>query len=852
MGNSSILLSAGGFFADRFSSPYIGEELWIGNLGHLFIFLSFIAAILAGYGFYRASKSGLDQADKESWLKIGRVSFTLHGIAIVSIFVLLFFMIFQHLFYYHYVWDHSSRDLELKYMVACFWEGQEGSFLLWQFWHMVLGLILIWRAGKFEAPVMTVLSSVQIFLGTMLLGIFVFGEKVGLNPFVLLRDLFPDDQTFTIKNYPELIEDGNGLNILLQNYWMVIHPPVLFLGFASTLIPFAFAITGLWKKDYKDWAKAALPWALFSGGILGLGILMGGAWAYEALSFGGFWAWDPVENASLVPWLTMVALIHTLVIFRHSKHGLRSSFLFAILSFGLVLLSTYLTRSGVLGTTSVHSFTDAGLKVQLILFLLLFGLLPLVWLLFRWRKIPEPKKEEKLSSREFWMFVGSLVLGLSALQIGFSTCLPIFNILVIQPLQGFMPDLQEFTISQPVAYYNKFQILFGIIIASLTAVGQYFRYRDTPWKKVLKSLAIPTTISLVLSVVIALPLYKLGPFKDSSDIGIMIDQVPVTYFLLLFTTVFSIVANLEYLIVSLKKNWRLYGGSITHVGMALLLLGALISQGNQKVISVNLENIDFGPEFQEDQNNAKNRYLAKDGTVKMGSFDVTYLGRRSTKYKTFFDVEYKMINPKDGSIKREFVLSPFVQSDGKSMSVSANPATMHLWDKDIFTHVTSVPIDTTIIKSAKEELMIGDTIFTQSKIIVLKSIDESEEANGMTRLTAVLSVFDFDTTKAPQDVRPAYIIDPIQNKIEAQITDSLNDIAASFEILKLLGDKEGILLQVTEADSNDNYIIMKAIEFPHINILWLGCIVMVIGFFFSILRRVEENRKSNLIRGKKT
>ncbi|MDV7399460.1 cytochrome c biogenesis protein CcsA, partial [Arthrospira platensis SPKY1] len=98
---------------------------------------------------------------------------------------------------------------------------------------------------------------------------------------------------------------GSGLNPLLQNYWMTIHPPTLFLGFASTAIPFAYAIAGLWTKEHQAWLKPALPWALFSGAILGTGILMGGAWAYEALSFGGYWAWDPVENMSLVPWLIL-------------------------------------------------------------------------------------------------------------------------------------------------------------------------------------------------------------------------------------------------------------------------------------------------------------------------------------------------------------------------------------------------------------------------------------------------------------------------------------------------------------------------------------------------------------------
>jgi cytochrome c-type biogenesis protein CcmF len=145
----------------------------------------------------------------------------------------------------------------------------------------------------------------------MIVGVSVFGLKAGSNPFMLLRNsgvldnapVFYDMNGAMRQDYLSLIKDGNDLNPLLQNYWMVIHPPVLFLGFASTVIPFAFAIGGLWTKRFTEWTKAALPWALFSAAVLGLGIMMGAAWAYESLNFGGYWAWDPVENASLVPWL---------------------------------------------------------------------------------------------------------------------------------------------------------------------------------------------------------------------------------------------------------------------------------------------------------------------------------------------------------------------------------------------------------------------------------------------------------------------------------------------------------------------------------------------------------------------
>lgn len=293
---------------------YIGEQLFPGQLGHFFVILSLVASLVATISFYKANATAI--ADR-SWLKIARIAFLIETIAVLAVFVLLYFIISNHLFEFKYAWQHSDRSLQTEYLLSCFWEGQEGSFMLWSFWHCVLGWILIWKANKWEAGVMTVISFAQFTLATMILGIYFFGYKIGSSPFVLTRNEL-DAPIFSKPDYLNFLKDGNGLNTLLQNYWMVIHPPVLFLGFASTVVPFAFAIAGLWKKDY-SWITQALPWSSFSAAVLGIGIMMGAAWAYESLSFGGYWAWDPVENASLVPWLTLIAGLHTNLIYKISE-----------------------------------------------------------------------------------------------------------------------------------------------------------------------------------------------------------------------------------------------------------------------------------------------------------------------------------------------------------------------------------------------------------------------------------------------------------------------------------------------------------------------------------------------------
>ena len=188
-------------------------------------------------------------------------------------------------------------------------------------------------------------------------------------------------------------DDGRGLNPLLQNFWIVIHPPIFFLGFASTAVPFAHAISGLLRKDYKNWINVAVPWTLFTSAILGFGITLGGFWAYETLGWGGFWGWDPVENSSFIPWLVAVASVHTLLVQRRTGGFLRANFIMGMLPFLLVLYSTFLTRSGVLGDTSVHSFETPGmwvyiLLVALIAFFIIFGLSVYFW---RVKRHPQTK-----------------------------------------------------------------------------------------------------------------------------------------------------------------------------------------------------------------------------------------------------------------------------------------------------------------------------------------------------------------------------------------------------------------------------------------------------------------------------
>ncbi|MBA4168310.1 MAG: cytochrome c biogenesis protein CcsA, partial [Chitinophagaceae bacterium] len=255
---------------------YSGEHLLPGQLGHFFLVLSLVSSLVAAVGYFKSTTSAVME-DQLSWKKMARISFLINVISVALIFFLIYFVISNHYFEYYYAWNHSDKSLNAGYLVSSIWEGQEGSFLLWTLWNGALGLTLTRTARKWEAPVMTVISVAQVCLATMVMGLYIFNFKIGSNPFLLTREMFQNAPIFNLPNYLSIqsMQDGIGLNQLLQNYWMVIHPPILFLGFASTIVPFSYAIAGLWKKDYGGWLKSAQPWSLFSAGILGLGIMMG-------------------------------------------------------------------------------------------------------------------------------------------------------------------------------------------------------------------------------------------------------------------------------------------------------------------------------------------------------------------------------------------------------------------------------------------------------------------------------------------------------------------------------------------------------------------------------------------------
>jgi cytochrome c-type biogenesis protein CcmF len=376
--------------------------------GFAAIFLALIATGIAAFSYFNRHFAEVARPGQIRRNVNGTLSY-LVAVGLIGVAaVYLFGIILTDQFQYAYVFGYSAKDLPLAYKISAFWAGQEGSFLLWLVFHGVFGLIL--ARNKATPPgVMAVFSVLQAILLTILLA---------KSPFMMLA---------------EPRSDGAGLNPLLQDPWMVIHPPVVFLGYAGLAVPFAYAIGSLLANEHRKWLKPALAWTLLSWAALGAGIFIGGYWAYKVLGWGGYWAWDPVENSSLIPWLVCGALLHLLLLALRRPVAVKPAYLAAIFTFVLVLYGTFLTRSGILSNFSTHSFTDEGIGGLLAGLVMLTSATALIILIIKWPLLPEGQIYDAIKSREFMTAAGTIALsGLAALVlVGTST--PLVTLLLGSP-----------------------------------------------------------------------------------------------------------------------------------------------------------------------------------------------------------------------------------------------------------------------------------------------------------------------------------------------------------------------------------------------------------------------------------
>lgn len=517
--------------------------------------------VIAGLVFFVLSLIGsLRNSDK-----IATWAFRLGSLCLVGVMGVLITLFTTDQLQYGYVFARSDPATEMMYKVASVWAGQQGSFLLWGLCSAIFGLLALPGAGHYRRWATAVFST---FLAA-LCGILAYET-----PFNIMPEVIMEGKTFV----PPV---GNGLTPALHNYWVIIHPPTIFIGFGALTLLFAYAISAILTGDLKDWVGRVRPWALGTLGILALGICMGGFWAYETLGWGGFWAWDPVENVSLVPWIILAAFVHGIIIQTTRQRWYAANLVFAALPFLLFVYGTFLTRSGFLADVSVHSFAEMDRSARWILLGFLGVSTVGFFALFatKGRKLAkaleQPQGESGIERESSYRF-GTMFLSLLAVGISLG---------MSWPLVGALSGKQVAVVNEQL--YHKVVVWLFVPLMLLMAIAPYTSWRKMDGK-VLREKMLPILAASVFITGLAVfgfrnPTWGVHTLADAT-IAFPMGRVPLLPWMafLTFTCVFVCVSNLWRAIEIGRRSKLGIGGFVSHLGFAILLAGLILSRGFER------------------------------------------------------------------------------------------------------------------------------------------------------------------------------------------------------------------------------------------------------------------------------
>jgi len=470
-----------------------------------------------------------------------------------------------------------------------------------------------------------------------------------------------------------------------------------------------------------------------------------------------------------------------------------------------------------------------------VIFLAIFVVPATALFIYRYKKIPALHVEEAVASREFWLFVGSLLLFLSSLYIIGYTSLPVFNKLFGTKLAP--PEDSTYA-------YNKVMILVIVVISLLIAITQYFKYKQTDPAYFRKKIVVPTLIAIVLAAL----LLVFGHF-DYLKYG---EGYLIAIYAALAGAVFAVVANLSYIWVALKGKMKAAGASVAHVGFGIILLGILISTSKKKVISENTSGISV-PGLRDAHGKPENPYenltLVKNLSFHMSGYQVTYMGDSAggeKDPKRYYHLHFTRGEPNSTTLREDFTIYPdaFINPKGQEGGLLANPASEHYWNRDVFIYLTSLPDNSSTTDTSSfqgHSIKPGDTLFYSSGLMVLNHITKGTDRPDIQTLPGD-SVFTADITVHAKD-SSLYKARPVLIVKNGRMEEYPDTIMSQSLILRFQGaTAKGISLGVRESTSVLDFITIKAYEFPFIGLLWLGVVVMVVGLFMSVVRRAREVR----------
>ncbi len=725
--------------------------------GAVAIWSALIFALAAVWGYSQVLRGDATA------LAFGRRAYACFAAAIGLTTLMLILVLLMRDFRVEYVFQYSGLDLPGHYQFASFWAGQKGSFLIWLFWGTVLGLFVQRTAGKSEAPVMV------IYLATLLGLIFILVRE---NPFVMLA---------------QSPLDGQGLNPLLQDDWMVIHPPIMFIGYAATAIPFAFAMASLWRRDFNGWAARAFPWALFGFLVLGCAILMGGYWAYKTLGWGGFWGWDPVENASLIPWLCLTVLVHGLHMERTRGRYRRANYVIAASAYLAVLYGTFLTRSGVLADFSVHSFVDLGISGWLIALMGTFVGLSIWLLATRLRQVPTEPNEDPMLSRGTFLVLATIAISVSALVITFGTSAPLLTRLRANPGQ-VGPE-----------WYNLVNKPIAIVIAVLLTFLPYLTWKGDRFGALLKKMIVPAVAGTLIAV--AFVAWKV---HDALDIV-----------LVLFAAL-ALATNLHKVIAKWRAGGlRAAGGYLAHAGVGMMLLGILASSAYDESTKLTLEQgkpvvsggrtftfLRYLPPSAEERRDRMEIQVTEANGKQFSLFPRMFLNQRTQQL---------MVNP---DIKKSLVshlyISPLEYDPGRPQLELAKGQEGEVGDLK----VKFVGFDLQAAGNALAQMASGETI----------------------TIGAVLEVTRGGVTSP---VKPLYQLNPANGQVTTPNLDLPG--GGAIRVTGIDASAGNLRLEV-EGLANPAKLAVDVTEKPLIEMVWIGLYLMLTGGAIAMLLRFRDAR----------
>jgi cytochrome c-type biogenesis protein CcmF len=737
-------------------------------------------ACLAGFSSAMLFASSIK---KQKNLLIARSGFSLTVVSVILASALLMIYILQHRFEYSYVTNYSSRDLTTALLITTFWAGQEGSFLLWALFAVIIGIILqrYSRHKGMETEVMTVYSLVIAFL------ILLISIK---SPFQYLWKARPNEIQ------PGFIpQDGRGLNPLLQNFWMIIHPPILFIGFASLAVPFVLAVAALWQKKYNEWIRSALPWVLFSGLSLGSGLILGGYWAYGVLGWGGWWGWDPVENSSLIPWIVAIILVHTMLIQMLTGRLIRTNFILAVLAYLLIIYSTFLTRSGVLANASVHSFVDPGSLAYtlLVAWLVLIAIGGFGMITLRRKDLKNQTPPSALMTRESILSIATIVLGVCAAVILFGTSKPLFSGSAVEP-----------------TFYDRTTFPLAALMTLLLGFSLRTKWNQEDRQLLFKRLIVPGAFSVfVLAVLVFLGLHD------------------VFAILLVLTSLFAFFISVDQGFRLAKEQPLFIGGALAHTGLAILFIGIIASgrygQKQSVALPLNQSQLVFG-------------------------YELTYSGTLPTE-----DGKTKYIVHVDQNGKRK-TLEPVMFESVYNNSLMRNPDYSSYWTKDFYIEPVSLEQNNTeqqnIVDLPKgEAISYGPMTITFHKFD-LSSHDKGEMMGDSNAAMTIGVVLEVKTEKDIQTVVPITTY-TAKGALEMK-TAYLQNSHIGFQLVTMnigtgKGEKSHVHINVVGVGGNHGMgqkpetLIAEVSVKPFMNFVWIAAVLIVSGLTMAMVRRLKPN-----------